>query len=142
MRLVAVKAKKLRYAVELTSAGELREENGVVLETPAEWSPEHLLLAALVRCSLKSLRYHASRDGIEVRSGSGSAQTMVTRRETDGRYSLVETDVELDVELEPEPEGLALADLLELAERDCFIGSSLTVEPRYRWTVNGRRIGS
>ena len=141
MRLVAVKAKKLRYAVELTSAGELREENGVVLETPAEWSPEHLLLAALVRCSLKSLRYHASRDGIEARSGSGSAQTMVTRRETDGRYSLVETDVELDVELEPEPEGLALADLLELAEHDCFIGSSLTVEPRYRWTVNGRVIG-
>ena len=23
----------------------------------------------------------------------------------------------------------------------CFIGSSLTVEPWYRWTVNGERIG-
>jgi organic hydroperoxide reductase OsmC/OhrA len=140
MRFVAVKAKKLRYAVELTPSGELKEENGVVLETPAEWSPEHLLLAGLVRCSLKSLRYHAPRDGIEVRSASGGARTVVTRRK-DGRYAMVETDVELRVELEPEPQGLALADLLEFAERDCFIGSSLTVEPRYRWTVNGRTIG-
>jgi len=139
MRFVAVRAKKLRYAVELSSEGELREENGVVLETPAEWSPEHLLLAALVRCSLKSLRHHAPRGGVEVRAASGSARTLVTRRESDGRYALVETDVELRVELEPEPRELS--DLLEFAERDCFIGSSLTVEPRYRWTVNGRRIG-
>jgi organic hydroperoxide reductase OsmC/OhrA len=140
MRFVAVKAKKLRFAVELDAAGELREENGVRLETPAAWSPEHLLLAGLVRCTLKSLRYHAPRDGYAVRSASGGARTVVTRR-SDGRYAMVETDVELRIELEPEPEGPALADLLEFAERDCFIGSSLTVEPRYRWTVNGRTIG-
>ena len=140
MRFVALKAKKLRYAVELRADGELEEETGVVLETPAEWSPEHLLLAGLVRCSLKSLRYHAPRDGFEVRSASGGARTVVTRRK-DGRYAMVETEVELRVELEPEPQGLELADLLEFAERDCFIGSSLTVEPRYRWTVNGRLIG-
>jgi organic hydroperoxide reductase OsmC/OhrA len=137
---MAVKAKKLRYAVELTPSGELKEENGVVLETPAEWSPEHLLLAGLVRCSLKSLRYHAPRDGFEVRSASGGARTVVTRRE-DGRYAMVKTDVELHVELEPDPGTAEVSDLLEFAERDCFIGSSLTIEPQYRWTVNGRRIG-
>jgi organic hydroperoxide reductase OsmC/OhrA len=144
MRCVAVKAKKLRYAVELSPSGELREENGVVLETPAEWSPEHLLLAALVRCSLKSLRFHAPGGGVEVRSASGSARTLVTRRETDGRYAVVETTVELAVDLAPDPAPgpLELSDLLELAERDCFIGSSLTAEPLYRWTVNGRTIGS
>ena len=103
MQFVAVKAKELRYAVELSPSGELREENGVVLETPAEWSPEHLLLAALIRCSLKSLRYHAPGGGVEVRSASGSARTLVTRRETDGRYAIVEATVELAVELEPEP---------------------------------------
>ncbi len=134
---MAVKAKELRYAVELSAEGELREENGVVLETPAEWTPEHLLLAALVRCSLKSLRHHAPRARVEVRSASGSARTLVTRRESDGRYALVETDVELRVELEPLPEGPALSDLLGLAERDCFIGSSLTAAPQYRWIVNG-----
>lgn len=134
---MTVRAKELRYAVDVSTQGELLEENGVVLETPAEWSPEHLLLAALVRCSLKSLRHHAPRGGVEVRSASGSARTLVTRRETDGRYAMVETEVELRIELEPEPEESALADLLGLAERDCFIGSSLTVEPRYRWIVNG-----
>ena len=139
MRCVAVKAKKLRYAVELTAAGELREENGVELQTPEEWSPEHLVLAALVRCVLQSLRYHA-RATADVRSTSGGAHTLVTRRKTDPVYAMVETTLELTVELEPGPE-FNLSDLLEFAERDCFVGASLTAEPTYRWTVNGRKIG-
>jgi uncharacterized OsmC-like protein len=142
MRAVAVKAKELRYAVELTASGELADENGVVLDLPAAWSPEHLLLAALVRCSLKSLRYHAGFRRVDVRSASGKGRTLVTRRETDDRYALVETEVELAVELEPEPGPDALAELLGLAERDCFIGSSLTAKPRYRWLANGRTVGS
>ena len=101
---MAVRAKELRYAVDLTADGELRDENGVVLDVPAEWSPEHLLLAALVRCSLKSLGFHAGRKGVEVRAASGSGRTFVTQRETDDRYALVETEVELAVELVPEPE--------------------------------------
>ena len=32
------------------------------------------------------------------------------------------------MELQPEPEPDALAGLLVLAERDCFVGSSLTAE--------------
>ena len=96
------------------------------------------MLAALVGCSLKSLRFHANRINVDVRSASGSARTLVTKRETDKRYALVETEVELAVEIEPEPEGEALAELLALAERDCFVGSSLTAKPDYRWTVNGR----
>jgi organic hydroperoxide reductase OsmC/OhrA len=142
MRPVATKAKELRYAIELTPSGELREENGVALEPPAEWSPEHLLLAALVRCSLKSLRYHAERGGTDVRSSSGRARALVTLRETDERYAIVESEVDIAVELDPEPESTAVAELLAAAERDCFIGSSLTAEPSYRWTVNGRTIAS
>jgi uncharacterized OsmC-like protein len=137
---VAVRAKELRYAVGVTAAGELTEENGVALELPTEWSAEHLLLAALVRCSLQSLRYHAERKGVAVRSASGTSRTLVTKRETDDRYALVETELELGVELDPEPEPAALADLLELAERGCFVGSSLTAKPTYRWAVNGRAL--
>jgi organic hydroperoxide reductase OsmC/OhrA len=142
MRAVAVRAKELRYAVDLTTAGELTDENGVALDAPAEWSPEHLLLAALVRCSLKSLGFHAERRGVGVRSASGSSRTLVTKRETDERYALVETDLELGVELAPVPEPDVLVELLALAERDCFVGSSLTAKPSYRWVVNGRMIGS
>jgi uncharacterized OsmC-like protein len=141
MRAVAVRAKELRYAVDLTTAGELTDGNGVALDVPAEWSPEHLLLAALVRCSLKSLRYHAERRGVDVRSASGNSRTLVTKRETDERYALVETDLELVVELAPEPEPAALAELLALGERDCFVGASLTAKPSYRWVVNGRAVG-
>jgi organic hydroperoxide reductase OsmC/OhrA len=142
MHLVPVRAKELRYAIELTATGELRDENGVPLEVPAEWSAEHLLLSALVRCSLTSLGYHARRGGIDVPSASGRARGLVTRRETDGRYAVVGTEAELSVELQPEPEPNALAELLATAERDCFIGSSLTAKPSYRWTVNGRTVGS
>jgi uncharacterized OsmC-like protein len=137
---VAVRAKELRYAVELTTDGELTEEHGVALDVSAEWSPEHLMLAALVRCSLKSLRYHAGRNGVEVRTTAGSGRTLVTKRETDGRYALVETHVEVALAIDPDPETDALADLLALAERDCFVGSSLTATPSYRWIVNGRTI--
>ena len=139
---MAGKARELRYAVDLTADGELRDENGVVLDVPTEWSPEHLLLAALVRCSLKSLGFHAGRKGVEVRSASGSSRTLVTQRESDDRYALVETEAELAVEFVPEPEPDALSALLALAERDCFVGSSLTAKPSYRWVVNGRSIDS
>ncbi len=137
-----VRAKELRYAVDLTADGELRDENGVALDVPASWSPEHLLLAALVRCSLKSLGFHAGRKGVEVRSASGTSRTLVTQRETDDRYALVETEAELAVELVPDTEPDTLSEILALAERDCFVGSSLTAKPSYRWVVNGRTIDS
>jgi uncharacterized OsmC-like protein len=134
---MAVRAKELRYAVDLSSSGELSDEDGAVLDAPPGWSPEHLLLAALVRCSLKSLRFHAKRSSVDVRSASGSARTLVTKRDTDERYAIVETEVGLAVELDPEPDPKALSELLALAERDCFVGSSLTAKPSYRWNVNG-----
>jgi organic hydroperoxide reductase OsmC/OhrA len=140
MSAVAVRAKELRFAVDLAANGELTEESGVALELPAEWKPEHLLLAALVRCSVKSLQFHAARKGTKIRSTSGSAHTLVTKRATDDRYAVVESEVELRVEIEPEAAGDALAELLALAERDCFIGSSLTAPPTYRWVVNGRTV--
>jgi uncharacterized OsmC-like protein len=134
---VAVKPKELRFAVDLRESGSLRTEDGTPLEADSAWSPEHLLLAALVRCSLKSLRHHATRAAIEVTRARGSARTLITKRETDGRYGLVEAEVELEVELDPEPGEDELAALLAKAERDCFIGASLTAHPTYRWTVDG-----
>jgi hypothetical protein len=73
-------------------------------------------------------------------SGSAHASGMVTKREEDGRFAFVEIVCGLDVDLDPLPEGDKLAELLALAERDCFIGSSLSVGPRYEWRVNGRPV--
>jgi organic hydroperoxide reductase OsmC/OhrA len=137
---VAVRAKELRFGVDLAANGELTEESGASLELPAEWKPEHLLLAALVRCSLNSLHFHAARNGVKVRSAAGSGSALVTKRQTDDRYAVVESELELVVEIDPDAAGDALAELLALAERDCFVGSSLTAAPNYRWVVNGRAI--
>jgi len=134
---MALKAKELRYAIELGADDALRDEAGVPLTVPAGWTPEHLLLGALVRCSLKSLRHHAERSGLQVARALGAGRALVTRRESDGRYALVETEVELSVELEPQPHPELLADVLAKAERDCFVGASLQAAPSYRWTVNG-----
>jgi len=133
---VAIKARELRFAVDLGAGGEFLDEDAVRLDVPPEWTPEHLLLAALVRCSLASFTYHAERAGLAVGEKTGSARGMVTKRESDERYAFVEADVELTVAVEPEPDDLAA--LLAKAERDCFVSASLTVKPRYRWTVNGQ----
>src|SRR5437879_2188199 len=77
---MTVSAKELRYAVDLSASGELTDENGVALDAPAGWSPEHLMLAALVSCSLKSLRHHAKRAGGDVLSSSGRAWPPPFRR--------------------------------------------------------------
>ena len=134
IRAVAtVRPKELRYAVDLRDA--LRTEDGTPLAVDPAWSPEHLLLAALLRCSLKSLDYHARRVGNGVDDARGSASALITKRESDGRYATTEIDVELAVRFHTEPGEDELAALLQKAERDCFIGASLTAKPRYSWSA-------
>ena len=130
-----MKAKEFRYAVDLDEGGSLRAEDGTPLAPDPAWSPEHLLLAALIRCSLKSLGYHARRAHIEVSDAQGFARALFTKRESDERYAALELEVELAVRLTPKPGDEELAELLAKAERDCFIGASLTSKPAYRWTV-------
>ena len=132
---VAAKAKEFRYAVDLGDGDVVRTEDGTPLGGGPEWTPEHLLLAALLRCSLASLRHHARRAGIEVTRAAGSANSLFARRESDGRFGVTEVSVVLDVGLEPQAGEAERAELLEKAERDCFIGASLTVKPSYSWTV-------
>jgi organic hydroperoxide reductase OsmC/OhrA len=131
--VTSVRTKELRFAVDLRD--ELRTEDGTPLAADVAWTPEHLLLAALVRCSLKSLDYHARRAGNGVESSRGSARALFTRRESDGRYAATEIDVELEVRFATQPGEDELAALFEKAERDCFIGASLTAKPRYAWSA-------
>ena len=131
---MAVKAKEFTYAVGLERTGDVTAD-GSVLRLEAEWTAEHLVLAGLIRCSIESLRYHAQRLGIDDLVASGSATARVTKRESDERYAFVDVDVELEVELEPQSDDVAA--LVAKAERDCFVGASLTTKPTYRWRVNG-----
>ena len=100
------------------------------------WSAEHLALAALVRCTLSSLDYSAQRSGLTA-VASGSAHGVMTKRESDGLYAFVDVEARYDVELDGVPDAPVVTELLERAERGCFVGNSLIARPRYRWRVNG-----
>jgi organic hydroperoxide reductase OsmC/OhrA len=131
-------ARTFTYAVSVDRDWTARsDEGGTPIRDEEAWSPEHLVLAGLARCTLTSLRFHAERGGLEL-AGSADASGTVTRRESDGRYAFVELAVALDVALEPAPENVR--ELLAQAERDCFVGASLALKPSYRWVVNGEEV--
>ena len=127
-------ARTFEYSTRLDGDGTLLAD-GSPLRPGEAWTPEHLVLAGLMRCTLKSLRFHAERASVAVR-GSATAEGVVAKRE-DGRYGFVEIDCGLDVAFDPSVEDAALEELLALAERDCFVGASLKPTPRYEWRVNG-----
>ena len=137
--VVRPRAKTFEYGASLDRAGRLHGEDDATLELDESWSPEHLVLAALMRCTLTSLRYHAGRVGIDDLVASATAHGRVTKREEDERYAFVEITCDLDVEFEPVSD-VDVAELVAKAERDCFVGASLTAKPRYAWRVNGREI--
>jgi organic hydroperoxide reductase OsmC/OhrA len=122
-----VSAKRLEYSVTARL--------GEPAYAEPDWTAEHLLLAALARCSLTSLDFHAQRMSIVVQ-GTASAEGLVTKRDEDGRYAFVDVSCRLDVALDPLPDPEEVEELLSLAERDCFIGASLTAPPHYTWRVN------
>jgi uncharacterized OsmC-like protein len=136
-----VRAKEFHYDVTLDDDGRMVADESAPLEHADGWKPDHYLLAALLRCTLEALEYHADRAGLRS-SGRASGHAMVTKRESDGRYGLVEVSAALEVAIEPDPGDDAVADLLARAERDCFVGASLTKEPDYAWTVNGRVVSA
>ena len=123
----------LEYAVDIDRGGRMTVPGGAQIAPPEGWSPDHLLLAALLRCSIDSFVYHAHRAGHEV-AASGEAQGTVTKRDSDGRYAFAEIAVRVDAQLTPrttEPDVL-----IAKAERDCFVGASLTIDPEYEWHVS------
>ncbi len=132
-------SRTFHYSVTQDRAARVSADGKTELELGPDWKPEHLVLAGLVRCTLESLRFHASRAGIDF-VASASASSTVTRRDEDERYAFVEISVDFQLELEPQPDDVA--ELLAKAERDCFVGASLTTKPSYRWHVNGAPVGS
>lgn len=130
---MATRAKVFEYAVELDRGGRLTIPGGAQIAPAEGWTPDHLLLAALVRCSVDSFAHHARRAGHEV-SASGDAHGTITKRDEDGRYAFVEIGVRVEAQLSPRAADPAV--LIEKAERDCFVGASLRLKPDYEWHVS------
>jgi organic hydroperoxide reductase OsmC/OhrA len=130
-----VRAKHFDYWISLDE-GQLSAE-GHPAALDSELSSEHLLLAALARCSISSLEHFARQKNLEVHASAYAAGT-VTRRAEEDRYGFVSLECKLDVSIDPEPAEAELRSLLDSAEWGCFIGASLQPAPSYSWRVNGR----
>ena len=135
---MAIRAKEIPYAVTLERDGSIAAEGNEPIRFEDEWTPEHLLLAALARCCVGALRMHATRRSLEL-VGTAHASGTVGRRD-DGSWGFLELECRASIELLPQPDEETLLDLVAKAERGCFIGGSLRPEPVYAWTVNGREV--
>jgi organic hydroperoxide reductase OsmC/OhrA len=133
--VTAVRAKRFEFAAALDADGTVRGLDGRhPSHAPDGLLPEHLLLGAVARCTLASLRYYARPASV---GGTARMACTITRREEDGLYAVVEATVDFDVHVDPAPAAEALPRLLARAEYGCFIGNSLRARPTYRWRVNG-----
>jgi organic hydroperoxide reductase OsmC/OhrA len=133
---VTVRAKHFEYWISLDESGALSAD-GQPVALAGDVTAEHLLLAALARCSISSLEHFARQKEIGVHASAYASGT-VTQREEDGRYGFVNIECKLDVQLDGELDDDTLRQLLQSAEWGCFIGASLKPAPRYKWRVNGR----
>jgi organic hydroperoxide reductase OsmC/OhrA len=133
---VELRAKHFDYWISLDEGGSLSADGDPVTDF-REVSAEHLLLAALARCSISSLEHFARQKDVEVKA-SALASGTVTRRADEDRYGFVSLECKLEVELDGDIADDELLKLLESAEWGCFIGASLDPSPVYSWRVNGR----
>ena len=134
-----VRAKVFEYTANVDRDLRVRSEGEQPVEFGESWTPEHILLAALLRCAIASLTYYATPAGIAV-SVAGEAHGTVTLREDEGVFGLVTADATFDVELTPLPEQEALVKLLRKAKAGCFVSNSLSVHPEFHWRVNGTAV--
>ena len=132
---VSTPAKSFDYAVSLDSTWDAQRPRGRrhrrrgrgVVDARAP------VLAGLARCTLTSLRYHCVRadhphvERVRARNGD---ETRLGRAP-----AFVETAFDGEVSFEPRPDEPTIAELLAKAERDCFVGASLTAPPVYSWRV-------
>ena len=121
------------YAVDVDGGGRMTIPGGGQFVPPEGWTADHLLLAALMRCSIDSFTHHARRAGHEV-AASGEVQGTITKSGQDGRYRFVEIAVKINARLTPRTDEVD--DLIAKAERDCFVSASLTLKPEYAWHVS------
>lgn len=134
-----VRVKRLEFDVALDGSGVASTTaSSDVVHVPEDWTPEHLLLAGLCRCTLGSLEFHMKRAGIGYEA-TAAAHGVVTRDE-DGVWRLVETEARFDVRVDRELADAEARELATKAEHGCFVGNSLRLHPTYRWTFDGREL--
>ena len=135
---MSVRPKLRHYTIAIDREGEPTQEDGGALTWAGRWTPEHLVLAALARCTIIALDYHARRESYTL--GAEADATGVVGPRDDGSWGFVEIDCTIDAKLDPPPPPERIQALIARAIRGCFVGQSLNIKPSYTWTVNGEVI--
>ncbi|MDX6514608.1 MAG: OsmC-like protein [Gaiellaceae bacterium] len=132
---MTARTKELRFETRLEPDGRFCAGSEELLP-PEAWHAEDLVLAGLIKCSFASLRHSAGRIGVSVGAATAVARCTVTRRDEDGRFAFSTVEVELAATLEPALDEARRGELVERAERGCFVGASLTAKPQYTWRLS------
>jgi organic hydroperoxide reductase OsmC/OhrA len=99
-----------------------------------EWSPEHLFLGALQSCTMLSFVAHCAHRGLEIVSFESHAEGTLQRREEDRRYAFTAVDLTVQVKMAG-GHAAAAREVIDRAERDCFISASTTADVRTDWRI-------
>lgn len=127
-------SQETQFAVAVERSGRATAGEQAPLELHDAWTPEHLVLLALARCSLASLRHHAGRLSLEVAAVAQASGTIGKRE--NGSWGFLEIDCRLAGDVTPAPDAESLSVLVARAERGCFVGGSLQPKPHYTWSIN------
>jgi len=101
----------------------------------ADWSPEHLFLAALQSCTMLSFLAHCAHNGVEVISYRAETSGDLARREEDRRYAFRRVVMVVTAQVAGGHVPLAQS-LTGKAERDCFISASTNAEIEVAWRIS------
>ena len=134
---MSVRARNFTYDLHRPGlGGDERRRRGALPSEEAAWTPEHLVLAALGRCTLTSfLTTPAARVTSRSATRRRTASSPGVRRTDASRSSRCGSTSTSRSTAPPSPDEIR--ELIAKGERDCFVGASLTVKPDYHWTVNG-----
>ena len=97
------------------------------------WSPEALLVAAVADCFVLTFRAIARNSKIDWTSLSCSAEGVLDRVERATQFTSFKVNARLEV-----PDGVAedkAARILQMAEKNCLITSSLKAETHLEYTI-------
>ena len=128
------------YAVALSEAHELTAGRRSPIATGTApqfggsdevWSPEELLVGALITCVRATFDAYASKAGLVGYSWSGSANGTLAKGRSGPEFSSIRLHIELEVGAGEEERG---TNILARAERDCII--SRTIKAPVEMTMN------
>ena len=137
---MGVSAKRVRVRVLSTDGGVLIAEGEGAIDPPEVWKADHLLSrrSRAAQCRACATTQNAPASTCSER-GDGRASSR-SARTTDATPSSRSSRPTRSSSSRTRATSQRLNRLK--AERDCFVGASLTVEPEYRWRVNGRAVSA